>query len=84
MEFTGQTVGGYQIETSIGSGGVGQVFRARQIQTGRVVAFKVLHEQYAGEPTFQARFLQGAQAASALTHPNIVEIYDFGQQENWY
>ena len=84
MEFIGQSVGGYQIEALLGSGGMGQVFRARQTQTGRVVAFKVLHQQYANEPTFQARFLQEARAAAALVHPNIIEIIDFGQQDDWY
>ncbi len=84
MEFIGQAVGGYQIEALLGSGGMGQVFRARQSQTGRVVAFKVLHQQYANEPTFQARFLQEARAAAALVHPNIIEVIDFGQQDDWY
>ena len=84
MEFIGQAVGGYQIESLLGSGGMGQVFRARQSQTGRIVAFKVLHQQYANEPTFQARFLQEARAAAALVHPNIIEVVDFGQQDDWY
>lgn len=79
MDMSGQTIGNYRIETLLGSGGMGQVFRATHVHLPRTVAIKVLHAQYASEPTFQARFLQEAQAAAALDHPNIVEIIDFGE-----
>ena len=60
---------------------MGQVFRATHLQLMRAAAFKVLHPQYAGDPTFQARFVQEARTAAALIHPNIIEIYDFGQHD---
>ncbi|RIK35718.1 MAG: hypothetical protein DCC58_20195, partial [Chloroflexi bacterium] len=78
---TGQVIGNYRIEALLGSGGMGQVFRATHVHLNRPAAVKVLHPQYAADPTFQARFLQEARAASALRHPNIVEIIDFGQAD---
>src|SRR6476646_5096507 len=84
MSLSGQTIGNYRIETLLGSGGMGQVYRATHIHLGREAAIKVLHEQYAADPTFQARFQQEARAAAGLSHPNIVEIYDFGQQDGRY
>ena len=67
MDMSGQTIGNYRIEALLGSGGMGQVFRATHVHLPRTVAIKVLHAQYASEPTFQARFLQEAQAAAAST-----------------
>jgi len=64
----------------IGTGGMGQVFRAVHIHLGRDAAIKVLHANLAAEPGFQARFLQEARAIASLKHPNIVEVHDFGEQ----
>jgi Tol biopolymer transport system component len=80
-DLTGQTLGNYRIEALLGSGGMGQVYRATHIHLNRPAAVKVLHEQYAADPTFQARFQQEAQAASALRNPNIIEVIDFGQAD---
>ena len=80
-DLTGQTLGNYKIESLLGTGGMGQVYKASHVHLNRPAALKVLHEQYAADPTFQARFLQEARAASALRHANIVEIIDFGQAD---
>jgi eukaryotic-like serine/threonine-protein kinase len=77
----GKTLGNYRIESVIGTGGMGQVFRAAHIHLGREAAIKVLHANLAAEPGFQARFLQEARAIASLKHPNIVEVHDFGEQD---
>ena len=76
----GKTLGNYRIESVIGTGGMGQVFRAVHIHLGREAAIKVLHANLAAEPGFQARFLKEARAIASLKHPNIVAVHDFGEQ----
>ena len=71
-DLTGQTLGNYRIEALLGSGGMGRVYKATHVHLNRPAAVKVLHDQYAADPTFQARFQQEAKAASALRHPNII------------
>src|SRR5205085_12579966 len=61
-----------------------QVFKARDNVLGRVVAVKVLREQYARDDQFVARFKREAQAAANLAHPNIVNVYDVGQDGDLY
>jgi serine/threonine-protein kinase len=73
---SGAHLGPYQIEASIGRGGMGEVFRARDTRLRRTVAIKVLPPEYIADPTRKSRFLQEARAASALNHPNIVTLYD--------
>src|ERR1051325_4919317 len=76
----GKTLGNYRIESVIGTGGMGQVFRAVHIHLAREAAIKVLHANLAAEPCFQARFLKEARAIASLKHPNIVAVHDFGEQ----
>jgi serine/threonine protein kinase len=68
----------YQIEKSLGNGGMAVVYRARDLTLERVVALKVLREDYSSDPAFRERFRQEATAAANLTHPNIVTVHDFG------
>jgi tetratricopeptide (TPR) repeat protein len=73
--------GPYHIEGRLGAGGMGQVYRARDTRLGREVAVKVITHDKAGDPTLQARFEREARAASALNHPNIVSVFDVGEQD---
>ncbi|MFZ6030909.1 MAG: protein kinase domain-containing protein [Chloroflexota bacterium] len=68
----------YQLETRIGSGGMSTVYRARDLTLERVVAVKVLREQFSCDEAFRQRFHQEAKAAANLTHPNIITVHDFG------
>jgi Tol biopolymer transport system component len=78
----GTRLGPYQIIAEIGSGGMGEVYRARDTSLGREVAIKVLPRLFSGDPERLRRFLQEAQAAAALDHPNILAIYYVGEQAN--
>src|SRR6266511_4585414 len=68
----------YQLLERLGSGGMSDVFRARDLMLERSVAIKVLHEDYSNDEAFQQRFRQEARAAANLSHPNIVTVHDFG------
>ncbi len=74
----GASVGAYEIVTLIGRGGMGEVYRARDSRLKRDVALKLLSDALADKPDFMRRFEQEAQAAAALSHPNIVAVYDVG------
>ncbi|HUS15580.1 MAG TPA: PASTA domain-containing protein [Chloroflexia bacterium] len=71
--------GRYELQSVLGGGGMALVYRALDRVLNRNVAVKVLREQYASDPTFQQRFTREAQAAGALSHPNIVSVYDVGK-----
>lgn len=81
-DLIGQHLGSYRVEDRLGTGGMGEVFRGVHLHLNRPVAVKVLHTNQAADPTFQARFLREARAAAALSHPNIVEVFDFNQQDD--
>ncbi len=68
----------YQIEAILGRGGMAVVYRARDLMLERVVAIKVLKEEYSSDPAFRERFRQEATAAANLSHPNIVTVHDYG------
>ncbi len=74
----------YQIQDPIGRGGMATIYRGRDLRTDRVVAIKVLREIYSIDPKFVARFQREAKVASALHHPNIVQVYDYGQTDGKY
>lgn len=83
-ELTPGTVvaGRFRIEGEIGVGGMGAVYSAEQLGLGRSVAIKVISPDDAARPMARRRFEREARVASALRHPNAVEIYDFGLHEN--
>ena len=74
----GERLGPFEIAGPIGAGGMGEVYRARDTRLGRDVAVKVLSVESIADPDRLERFEQEARAASALNHPNIVTIYDIG------
>ncbi|MFN2130514.1 MAG: serine/threonine-protein kinase, partial [Anaerolineae bacterium] len=78
--LVGKTLDGtYRIEQLLGKGGMGSVYRARDVNLNRDVAIKVMHAHFTGDATFRARFLQEARAVANLDHPGIVQVYAFGQ-----
>jgi serine/threonine-protein kinase len=76
--------GRYKIIKELGRGGMAIVYQAEQTDQHRTVALKVLPPQLMLDETFVRRFLHEARTASALDHPNIVPVYDFGEQEGTY
>ncbi len=79
---TGTTLGPYEILSPIGAGGMGEVYKARDTRLDRTVAIKVLPPELTRDETAKQRFLQEAQAASALDHPNICTIYEINETDN--
>ncbi len=75
--MTGQTVSHYKIAEKIGEGGMGEVWKARDIHLDRWVALKTLPAEFVANESRRTRFLREARAASALNHPHIVTIHDF-------
>lgn len=86
MEEPNTTVlsGRYRILGRLGSGGMANVYRARDLNLQRDVAVKILRSDLIEDPNFRASFLQEARAAANLAHPNIVTIYDFGHDSGQY
>ena len=76
-----QSLGPYEVIASIGAGGMGEVFRARDTRLNRDVAIKVLPKEFANEPDRLRRFQQESKTLAALNHPNILTIHDAGVQE---
>jgi serine/threonine protein kinase len=72
----GKKLKGYEIVERVGRGGMGTVYRARQVSLDRFVAIKVLSPELVEDPSFVGRFLDEARAAARLSHPNIVMVYD--------
>jgi hypothetical protein len=77
----GTRLGPYEIITPIGAGGMGEVFRARDTRLDRDVALKILPESFALDPDRRARFEREAKAVAALSHPNILAIFDVGDSD---
>src|SRR5258708_12558053 len=74
----------YQLQEPIGRGGMATIYRGQDMRMDRIVAVKVLREVYSTDPKFVTRFQREAKAASSLQHPNIVQVYDYGQTDGNY
>ena len=75
----GSQVGPYQIVASLGAGGMGEVYRARDVRLGREIALKVVNAAATRTPELVRRFEQEARLAGSLNHPNLVTVYDVGE-----
>jgi serine/threonine protein kinase len=82
--LVGRRFGAYQVLDVLGAGGMGTVYRAKNVTLERVVALKTLAAQFSGDDEYVQRFLKEARAAARLNHPNIVQIYDFGCEQGIY
>ena len=83
MDLIGKQIGNYEILDVIGRGGMASVYRARQLSLNRHVALKVLEGPQAFDTKFRRRFEHEARAVAQLSHPNIVPVYDFGENEEF-
>jgi serine/threonine protein kinase len=84
QNLAGRKFGVYEVLDVLGAGGMGRVYRARNVTLDRVVALKTLAPQFSADSGFVQRFLKEARSAARLNHPNIVQIYDFGCEEGTY
>src|SRR5579864_6463708 len=80
--MVGRTVLQYQFLEKLGSGGMGEIYKAQDTRLNRFVAIKILPSDKSGDPERRRRFIQEAQAASALNHPNIITIHDIVSDGN--
>lgn len=80
----GQQIGGYRIEERLGRGAMGTVYKATQLSLGRTVALKVLAQDLVKDEKFCEMFVKEARAAGSLNHPNIIQVYDVGDEDNNY
>src|SRR5262245_42282531 len=79
--LVGRRVGDrYELQSFIGAGSMGRVYRGRHLSLPRTVAIKVLHGSYQSDRALVARFHREAEAANRIRHPNTVEILDFGEE----
>lgn len=84
-KWIGQTIGGrYQIEALLGQGGMSAVYRANDPNLRRPVAIKLIHAHLSGEPDFVRRFQEEAAAVARLRHSNIIQVYDFNNDDDTY
>ncbi len=80
MPDTRPEMGPYEILEIVGKGGMATVYRGRRRETGQVVAIKVMEPRFASNPILVKRFEQEYAAAARLRHPNIIQVWDFGQE----
>ena len=75
---------GYEIFTKIGDGGLGSVYKSRQLSMGRIVALKVLHKKWLSDEEFKKRFLLEARLVGRLSHQNLIQVIDVGKDQDDY
>jgi eukaryotic-like serine/threonine-protein kinase len=81
MDLSGNTLAHYRISAAVGSGGMGEVYRATDTRLGRDVALKVLPPEMASSPERLERFQREARALAALDHPGVVSVYSVEEAE---
>ena len=74
----------YEIIDKVGSGGMSDVYKAKDHKLNRFVAIKVLKSEFSEDKNFVSKFKIEAQSAAGLAHPNIVNVYDVGEDDNLY
>ncbi len=77
----GTTLGPYEIQSQLGAGGMGEVYKATDTRLDRTVAIKVLLAHVADDPDLRQRFEREAKTISSLNHPHICTLHDIGQQD---
>ncbi len=77
----GTKIGPYEVQSPLGAGGMGEVYRARDSRLDRIVALKILPSSFASDPDRLRRFEQEARSVAALSHPNILSVHDIGTQD---
>ena len=77
----GTKLGPYEIQSPLGAGGMGEVYRARDTRLGREVAIKILPSQFSSDPLRKQRFEYEAKTISTLNHPHICVLHDIGHQD---
>ena len=84
-QYLGKSFGGYRLEAKIGQGGMGTVYKGRQVSLDRVVAVKILNKALYENREFIKRFEREAKSIAKINHPNIVAVYDFGVHDGlWF
>ena len=78
---SGTKLGAYEIQSALGAGGMGEVYRAKDTRLDRTVAIKVLPNHLSANPDAKERFDREARAISSLNHPRICTLYDIGHQD---
>src|SRR5436305_8825260 len=82
MPLTSATkLGPYEVQSPLGAGGMGEVYRARDTRLDRIVAIKILASHLSSSPELKQRMEREARAISSLNHPNICQLYDIGSQD---
>ncbi len=80
MLSPGSTIAGYEVEGVVGAGGIGTLYRARQLRLDRPVALKLVGPDVASEPVVRERLRREARTVAALDHPNVVPLYEAGEE----
>ena len=80
--LAGQRFGRYEVHSKLGEGGMGEVYTALDAELGRSVAIKLLPSEFTTDTDRRSRFRQEARVISALNHPNIITIYEIGENEH--
>jgi serine/threonine protein kinase len=81
MLSPGSTIAGYEVESVVGAGGIGILYRARQVRLDRPVALKLVESDTAQDPVIRERLRREARTVAALDHPNVVPIYEAGEED---